>query len=734
MAKKTKVGLKVPTKNELAKRYPGSRLASENDDSHLPWLPSRFIAFNYQLGGGIPFGKILEIYGEESSGKSVAALSFASVTTDLNGIVLWADAEQAFTNDWAQKNNIDLTRVEVFRETSVESISDWVADMAIYWRSILVNNEPILLVVDSMAALDCMENINSKMVDSKADMGNRAKAIYKMFRVRSELLFKLGVSQIYINQLRKNLSAGMFGDPDCLHYDTMVPFTDGTSMKVGDIVKQRINKKVWSLNEITNQWEEKPIIGWVEKEPTTNWLSIVTNGPGTSNGLNGIVCTPRHKCLTQRGWVKAGELNLEDRLITKYESAIGLEPCKDKLSAFMYGMFIGDSSIRVRGKNTACIHLQDNNNKEYVQWKMSLLPICFKKKKTVRNYDLYSSAYTVELALIKDKIGERDPLKVFNSGLHPITLAVWYMDDGHLDKRGNITMGISHKRTNIEELCRLLSCHGLECKPKGNRYISFSKEGSGTLSKMVSRYIPECMQYKLRDCDKGRFKPSLLSDMELDYSYKTLQVEIKSISKAGVRNNKKPYKYDLTIADNHNFLAGSTNAGILVHNTTPGGKALQFYASQRIGFYGGKQIVHKIKGKERKVGRLTSIRVKKNKVAPPRTTIKGAPMYYNPDFREVGFDPYYFLQDVFLELEVIEKTNGGVYKYKGETLCRGEEKFLELIEKDDDLRRKLLKKAGINTIGTTRRKLEKLTTNLFPVDGDISYESQSDTEEENEDE
>lgn len=382
MAKKTKVGLKVPTKNELAKRYPGSRLASENDDSHLPWLPSRFIAFNYQLGGGIPFGKILEIYGEESSGKSVAALSFASVTTDLNGIVLWADAEQAFTNDWAQKNNIDLTRVEVFRETSVESISDWVADMAIYWRSILVNNEPILLVVDSMAALDCMENINSKMVDSKADMGNRAKAIYKMFRVRSELLFKLGVSQIYINQLRKNLSAGMFGDPD----------------------------------------------------------------------------------------------------------------------------------------------------------------------------------------------------------------------------------------------------------------------------------------------------------------------------------------------------------------TTPGGKALQFYASQRIGFYGGKQIVHKIKGKERKVGRLTSIRVKKNKVAPPRTTIKGAPMYYNPDFREVGFDPYYFLQDVFLELEVIEKTNGGVYKYKGETLCRGEEKFLELIEKDDDLRRKLLKKAGINTIGTTRRKLEKLTTNLFPVDGDISYEAQSDMEEENEDE
>lgn len=380
MAKKTKVGLKVPTANELAKRYPNSTLAINNDDSHLPWLPSRFLAFNYQLGGGIPFGKILELFGEESSGKSAAALSFASVTTDLGGIVLWADAEQAFTNDWAIKNNIDLSRVVIFRETAVESISDWAADMAIYYRSILVNNEPILLVVDSTAALDCMENINSKMVDSKADMGNRAKAIYKMFRIRSELFYRLGISQIYINQLRKNLGAGMYGDPD----------------------------------------------------------------------------------------------------------------------------------------------------------------------------------------------------------------------------------------------------------------------------------------------------------------------------------------------------------------TTPGGKALAFYASQRIGFYGGKQITAKIKGREEKVGRQTSIRVKKNKVAPPRNTIKGAPMYYNPKHRDVGFDPYYGLAEVFLSTEVIEKSSAGVYKLKGNTLCRGEENFLKLIEKDDDLRRKLLRKAGVNTIGSTRKKLEKLAGNLFPVSSDITYESQADIDNEEE--
>ena len=214
MSKKKKVGTKVPTKNELLKRYPGMMLASEHDDSHLPVLPSRCLAFNHQIGGGIPYGKIIELFGEESSGKSAMALSFASVATDLGGIVLWADAEQSFTNAWAKQNNIALDKILILRETSVEVISDWVADMAIYYRSILVNNEPILFVTDSTAALDCAENINSKMVDSKADMGNRAKAIYKMFRIRSELLYSLGVCQIYINQLRKNLSAGMFADPD----------------------------------------------------------------------------------------------------------------------------------------------------------------------------------------------------------------------------------------------------------------------------------------------------------------------------------------------------------------------------------------------------------------------------------------------------------------------------------------------------------------------------------------
>lgn len=378
---KSKIGLKVPTKNELLKKY-GSmiKLASETKESGL-WLPSTFYALNYTFGGGIPFGKILEVAGEESSGKSLIAYNFAYSCQQLGGHVIWVDAEQSWMNSWAETNGVDPEKVTVLSDTRIEYISDAVADLAIYLRSQLTHNEPILLVVDSIAAMDCADNIDSKMVEGKAEMGGRAKALYKFFRIRSELFYKLGVTQIYINQLRTALNVG------------------------------------------------------------------------------------------------------------------------------------------------------------------------------------------------------------------------------------------------------------------------FGKDNT----------------------------------------------------------------------------------------TTTGGAALKFYASIRSAFYAGKSITIKNKGKERKAGKVVTIRLIKNKVAPPRPTISKVPVYFNPKFHEVGFDRCYGLEDVLVENDIIEKSNGGVYKYKGETLCRGEEKFQKLLEEKDDLRRKLLRKADINTIGTTRKKLEALKTNFFPVDG-IEYESFNDTEDDEDEE
>lgn len=373
--------IKIPTLREIQKKFPSQYIAGEVDESKRPWLPTRFLAFNKVTGGGCPFGKIIELFGEESSGKSLMAYDFAYCCQYLGGMVLWVDAEQSFTNSWAEKNGLDLNKIVVYRSTSIEAISDWVANMALYWRNQLTHNEPILLVLDSISALDTDINLNSEMLNASADMGNRAKAIYKYFRIRNEMLYSLGITQVYINQLRKNLKAGMFENPD----------------------------------------------------------------------------------------------------------------------------------------------------------------------------------------------------------------------------------------------------------------------------------------------------------------------------------------------------------------TTPGGKALAFYASIRIGLYGGKQITKKIKGKERKIGRVTSIRTIKNKVATPGPTLKGTPLYNNAKYVDsIGFDRLHFLDEILIEEEIIEKSKSGTYSFKGKTLCRGAEKFADLLKEDDNLRRKLIRKAGINTLGSTKKLLESISENLYPIDGINSdeYDDDDTTEDE----
>lgn len=257
MAKKatTKVG-QVLTDSQMAKKYAGSGLASEI--SIMPekslWLPSRSLYLNYTMGGGIPYGKICEIFGGESSGKSLVAMDFGYAAQYLGGVVLWNDAEQSFDPGWAQQNGLDLSKTLIYNEVAIERVSDWAADMSVTWRSKLKNNEPILIVTDSIAALDCETNINSPQLDAKAEMGNRAKALYKYLRIRNQLFAELGIIVIFINQLRKKVGATMFEDPDTTPGGDAMKFF--ASQRLAFFRKKGIyegtgDNKVWLGNEVS---------------------------------------------------------------------------------------------------------------------------------------------------------------------------------------------------------------------------------------------------------------------------------------------------------------------------------------------------------------------------------------------------------------------------------------------------------------------------------------------------
>lgn len=213
MATKNKQGtLKILTEAELRKKYGAvARKASEGTVEQL-FLPCRSLVINDQLGGGAAYGRIMELIGYESTGKSLLALDFCYVAQSLGGAVLWDDAEGTFNNAWAIKNGVDPKSVDLYEENDIEGASDWMRDMVIYHRSRLTQNQPIILVVDSIAAWECAENINSDQKDGKAEMGNRAKAIYKLYRKRNNFFKRYGVVVIPINQVREKVGASMFED------------------------------------------------------------------------------------------------------------------------------------------------------------------------------------------------------------------------------------------------------------------------------------------------------------------------------------------------------------------------------------------------------------------------------------------------------------------------------------------------------------------------------------------
>lgn len=241
---KVKSKKKAKTLQGIMKKYPGVSIAADlySDVNGLPWIPSRSLVLNWMCGGGIPYGKVMEIFGQESSGKSLVALDFLVMAQKLGGFGLWVDAEQSYSKEWWETNGVDLNRVVIYNENAIEKISDWVYETSLVLRSQLTHNEPILFVLDSIAALDTVERLHSDQTDAKAEMGTRAKAIGDFLRKRNKQLADLGVSCIFINQLRQKLGTSMFEDPETTAGGQAMKFY--AHIRLGFYRKKQIKEKI----------------------------------------------------------------------------------------------------------------------------------------------------------------------------------------------------------------------------------------------------------------------------------------------------------------------------------------------------------------------------------------------------------------------------------------------------------------------------------------------------------
>jgi recombination protein RecA len=163
------------------------------------------IALDIALGiGGLPRGRVVEVYGPESSGKTTVALHSVANAQRAGGIAAFIDAEHALDPDYAQRLGVDTDALLVSQPDSGEQALE-IADMLI--RSGALD----IIVIDSVAALVPRAEIEGEMGDSH--VGLQARLMSQALRKLTGALSNSGTTMIFINQLREKIGV-MFGSPE----------------------------------------------------------------------------------------------------------------------------------------------------------------------------------------------------------------------------------------------------------------------------------------------------------------------------------------------------------------------------------------------------------------------------------------------------------------------------------------------------------------------------------------
>ena len=168
-------------------------------------IPSGSIGLDLALGvGGYPKGRVVEIYGPESSGKTTLTLHAMAEAQKQGGIAAFIDAEHAFDGFYAQKLGVDVDNLIISQPDNGEQALE-IADNLI--RSGAVD----IVVIDSVAALTPKSEIEGEMGDSK--MGLHARLMSQALRKLTASISKTNCTVIFINQLREKIGV-MFGNPE----------------------------------------------------------------------------------------------------------------------------------------------------------------------------------------------------------------------------------------------------------------------------------------------------------------------------------------------------------------------------------------------------------------------------------------------------------------------------------------------------------------------------------------
>jgi recombination protein RecA len=658
-------------------------------------IPTGSIALDVALGlGGLPRGRIVEIYGPESSGKSTLALHAVANAQKAGGIAAYIDAEHALDPDYAKNLGVNTDALLVSQPDTGEQALE-IADMLI--RSGAID----IVVIDSVAALVPKAEIEGEMGDSH--VGLQARLMSQALRKITGALNQTKTTAIFINQLREKVGV-MFG---CASWYTQVTLADGTRERIGKIVNQKMPVEVLSYDPNTGKMVPRKVISWFNNGRADEFLhfTVERSGGGTGHGRAIMDLTRNHLVRTPGGWREAGDVAVGDRVMLAQPILLSAMQVQ-----VILGALLGDGSLSkpLRTDDASARFRMGHGAKQaaYLDWKVSLLAnIPHAKTANAKGAVFADFSPLAELAELREAVyfgdGKKHITWDYLKNLTPLALAIWYMDDGSFTLRskgvqertaggtGRIEICVEAMSPGSRDrlACYLRDTYGLHVKleHRGARKMSvlrFSTSASEKFQKLIAPYVHPSMEYKLLLRFRGQFA------VEPEFTEPTIHpaparvLDIRRKSDFPIMS-----RYDIEVEGSHNYLAD----GIIVHNspeTTSGGKALKFYASIRLDV----RRIETLKDGTDAVGNRTRVKVVKNKMASPFKSAEFDILY------GIGISREGSLIDLGVEQGIVRKS-GAWYTYEGDQLGQGKENARNFLRENEDtaneIEKRIKEKLGI---------------------------------------
>jgi len=656
------------TRSQIEKQFGKGAIMKLGERVNIPMevIPTGSLGLDVALGiGGLPRGRIVEIYGPESSGKTSLCLHVIAEAQKLGGIAAFVDAEHALDIVYARNLGVNVDELLVSQPDTGEQALE-ITDMLVRSGALDV------IVIDSVAALVPKAEIEGEMGDSH--IGLQARLMSQALRKLAGNVSRSNTLIVFINQLREKVGV-MFG---CFDYGTRITLADGTQEKIGKIVNQKLPVEVLSYDPAAGAVVPKKVVSWFDNGVTEQFLSFSVAGFG-GNGRKQFSCTDNHKIRTPAGWKEAGELSVGDRV---------LQATPHYLSDFQWevilGGLMGDGALFPSNKGHSARYRLGHaaEQAEYCDWKASLLANVGSARSTDEKGSVFHEFRPLsELAELRSAVyvggkGKKVLSHDYLKNLSALSVAVWYMDrgtcsdeDGHFESEiGVETMEPASRQRLVEHLADTWNLQGDLIEREGRAVLGFSRFETDKLHALVAPYVHPSMQFKLIPRFRGRFN---VEPQFAEMRYELLPFPITSI---GVKpKTRNMHRFDIEVEGSHNYLAD----GVVVHNSpevTSGGRALKFYSSVRLDI----RKIENLKNGQEVVGSRCRVKVVKSKVSAP--------------FRQTEFDIQYghgiskegSLLDTALDLGICTKS-GSWYLYDGDQIGQGRENTKAFLSEHTDV-------------------------------------------------